>query len=212
MDTTFTTRDHFIASVEMQISGEPFAEAMGRDLGGLQPGLRLPAQRLLGEHLLRPGAQRRRRGGPNGRIDFPGFASAVESYEYSKQPMNNLAFESGAGDVAGLRTGRSTRAGATGADALRVLRAGSSASAVEADTTARHRDGGRHADNPLGWPGFWPTLQPFTSGTRTSTASNALDRRATISSDDDPARAARSTATTTSATTRRSTCPTARRR
>ena len=29
VDTTFTTRDHFIASVEMQISGEPFAESMG---------------------------------------------------------------------------------------------------------------------------------------------------------------------------------------
>ena len=34
VDTTFVTRDHFIASVEMQISGEPFAEAMGRQLAG----------------------------------------------------------------------------------------------------------------------------------------------------------------------------------
>src|ERR1700689_1486531 len=34
VDTTFVTRDHFMAAVEMQISGEPFAEAMGRDLGG----------------------------------------------------------------------------------------------------------------------------------------------------------------------------------
>jgi hypothetical protein len=34
VDTTFVTRDHFVASVEMQISGEPFAQAMGRDLGG----------------------------------------------------------------------------------------------------------------------------------------------------------------------------------
>ena len=34
VDTTFNTRDHFIAAVEMQLSGEPFAEAMGRDLGG----------------------------------------------------------------------------------------------------------------------------------------------------------------------------------
>ena len=33
-DTTFVTRDHFIASVEMQISGEPFAESMGRNLSG----------------------------------------------------------------------------------------------------------------------------------------------------------------------------------
>src|SRR5882672_8589066 len=34
IDTTFTTLDHFIASLEMQISGEPLAETMGRDLGG----------------------------------------------------------------------------------------------------------------------------------------------------------------------------------
>ena len=31
---TFVTRDHFMAALEMQLSGEPFAEAMGRDLGG----------------------------------------------------------------------------------------------------------------------------------------------------------------------------------
>src|SRR5580700_4821068 len=34
VDTTFTTEDHFIASVEMQLSGEPFAQAMGRVLSG----------------------------------------------------------------------------------------------------------------------------------------------------------------------------------
>src|SRR4051812_36874410 len=34
VDTRFHTRDHFMASLEMQLSGEPFAEAMGRDLGG----------------------------------------------------------------------------------------------------------------------------------------------------------------------------------
>src|SRR5580658_11294310 len=34
VDTTFVTEDHFIAAVEMQLSGEPFAEAMGRDLAG----------------------------------------------------------------------------------------------------------------------------------------------------------------------------------
>ena len=28
----FETRDHFIAAVEMQLSGEPFAAAMGRDV------------------------------------------------------------------------------------------------------------------------------------------------------------------------------------
>src|ERR1700748_3058125 len=32
VDTRFDTRDHFIASLEMQLSGEPFAAAMGRDV------------------------------------------------------------------------------------------------------------------------------------------------------------------------------------
>src|SRR5262249_18568120 len=32
--TRFLTADHMLASAEMQISGEPFAELLGRDLGG----------------------------------------------------------------------------------------------------------------------------------------------------------------------------------
>src|SRR5689334_6593121 len=32
--TRFLTADHMLASIEMQISGEPFAELLGRDLGG----------------------------------------------------------------------------------------------------------------------------------------------------------------------------------
>ena len=32
--TRFITREHMLASGEMQISGEPLAEQMGRDLGG----------------------------------------------------------------------------------------------------------------------------------------------------------------------------------
>src|SRR5262245_41072927 len=31
-DTRFNTADHFLASIEMQISGEPFAQTLGRDL------------------------------------------------------------------------------------------------------------------------------------------------------------------------------------
>ena len=33
-DTTFVTADHFLASIEMQISGEPFAQLLGRNLAG----------------------------------------------------------------------------------------------------------------------------------------------------------------------------------
>src|SRR5262245_9103665 len=32
-NTRFITREHMLASAEMQISGEPLAETMGRDLG-----------------------------------------------------------------------------------------------------------------------------------------------------------------------------------
>src|SRR2546421_433782 len=33
VDTRFVVREHLLAAGEMQISGEPLAEAMGRDLG-----------------------------------------------------------------------------------------------------------------------------------------------------------------------------------
>ena len=33
-DRQFHTADHFLASIEMQISGEPFAQLLGRSLGG----------------------------------------------------------------------------------------------------------------------------------------------------------------------------------
>ena len=81
VDTTFVTRDHFIASVEMQISGEPFAEAMGRDLSCFSrdfacqstspPGLPCSPSQYF-DPALNGGVS----GGSNGRIDLPGFASA----------------------------------------------------------------------------------------------------------------------------------------
>ncbi|MGZ7087526.1 MAG: hypothetical protein ACXVIH_14455, partial [Ilumatobacteraceae bacterium] len=33
-DSSFVTADHFLASIEMQISGEPFAQLLGRNLAG----------------------------------------------------------------------------------------------------------------------------------------------------------------------------------
>src|ERR1700733_6551845 len=97
VDTTFVTRDHFIASVEMQISGEPFAEAMGRDLNGFSRDFVCQLSPCQASIYYAPALNNGLAGGPNGRIDLPGFSSGVESYEYSKQPMNNIAFESGAG-------------------------------------------------------------------------------------------------------------------
>src|SRR5437868_9762886 len=82
--TRFVTREHMLAAGEMQISGEPLAEAMGRDLGAYSRDF-VPADVYHDTALNRLW------------VDLAGFSSGIESYEYSKQPINNLAFESGAG-------------------------------------------------------------------------------------------------------------------
>src|SRR5271167_3725026 len=84
--TRFVTREHMLAAGEMQISGEPLAEAMGRNLGNYSRD-HLPPDLYFDTGVWSAGAW----------VDLPGFSTAVESYEYSKQPMNNLAFESTAG-------------------------------------------------------------------------------------------------------------------
>ncbi|HEY3817986.1 MAG TPA: hypothetical protein VGL81_12485 [Polyangiaceae bacterium] len=184
VDTSFVTRDHFIASVEMQISGEPFAEAMGRQLGGYSRDFVCQLSACSPSIYYDPALNGGVVAGPNGRTDLPGFASAVESYEYSKQPMNNVAFESGAGTSLAFGPVLDP-AGATGADALQGLRAWVQRVAVEANTTARDVTSAITPNNPLGWPGFWPTLQPFTQWNPAISASNA-STGCTISSDDDP--------------------------
>ena len=184
VDTTFDTRDHFIAAVEMQISGEPLAEAMGRDLGCYSRDYVCQLSVCSPDFYYDPALNDGVVGGHNGRTDLPGFASAVESYEYSKQPMNNIAFESGAGTSLAFGPVLDP-AGATGADALQGLRAWVQRVAVEANTTARAVSAQVTPTNPLGWPGFWPTLQPFTQWNPAIDVTNAANG-CTISSDDDP--------------------------
>ena len=76
-------------------------------------------------------------GGPVERIDLAGFSSAIESYEYSKQPMNGIAFESGAGTS--LLFGPVLNpTGATGAAALQL-----------AQTWFLHMAGAQQRDEPL---------------------------------------------------------------
>ena len=189
VDTTFVTRDHFIASVEMQISGEPFAEAMGRDLSGYSRDYVCQTSDCQASIYHDPALNDGVAGGINGRPDLVGYASAVESYEYSKQPMNNLAFESGAGTSLAFGPVLNPT-GATGADALAGLRAWVQKVAVEANTTARSASAVVTPNNPLGWPGFWPTLQPFTQWDPhiqpSNDDANADGVLCTISSDDDP--------------------------
>ena len=116
VDTTFVTEDHFIAAVEMQIAGEPFAEAMGRDLGGY-------SRAYVCQDAVCQASIYRDPTDPDGieQVDLAGYSSGVESYEYSKQPMNNIAFESGAGTS--LLFGPVLNpTGATGAGALLVAK------------------------------------------------------------------------------------------
>jgi hypothetical protein len=185
VDTTFDTRDHFIASVEMQLSGEPFAESMGRDLGGYSRDFICQDPVCQASVYYDPATTTTGLdGGPvGGVIDVPGFASAVESYEYSKQPMNNIAFESGAGTS--LLFGPVLNpAGVTGTDALALAQAWIGDMAGGSNATSRFVKVFDNAANPLGWPGFWPTLQPFTSWDPAIQPTH--DAGCSISSDDDP--------------------------
>jgi hypothetical protein len=165
VDTTFVTEDHFIAAVEMQLAGEPFAESMGRDLGGYsrdyacqdagcQASLYTDPSSTTGDSV----------------IDLPGYGSAVESYEYSKQPMNNIAFESGAGTS--LLFGPVLNpSGATGADALTLAGTWFAYMASRSNATNRFVQP-ISAATPLGWPGLWPVLQPFVSWNPAITPTN----------------------------------------
>ncbi len=155
-DTTFNTADHFLASIEMQISGEPFAQLLGRNLAGYDRFNRTPDLYF----------------DPNtGRpiVDTLGYSTAIESYEYSKQPMNNTSFESGAG--LSLQYGPLLNpTQATGDAAVALLRDQVQKFALQANA------GGppgtnfvvspAPTDNPLnvyGWPGYWPAFAEFSS-------------------------------------------------
>jgi hypothetical protein len=188
--TRFVTREHMIAAGEMQISGEPLAEAMGRDLGAYSRDF-VPADVYLDSQLDRLW------------VDLPGFSSGIESYEYSKQPMNNLAFESGAGTA--LAYGPVLNpTGAPGAAALGLL-----AGAVQRFGAGSHATGlyvfapgtfptnnpggatnpmgvGLGANNPLGWPGIWPTNHVFASFDPAVRPTTSLEIKCSISSDDNP--------------------------
>jgi hypothetical protein len=174
-DNRFVVREHMLAAVEMQLSGEPFATAMGRQLTHYSRDW-LPPDIYFDDSASSDGPV----------IDLPGFSSAVESYEYSKQPMNNLAFESGAGIslVYGPLV-NPTGDPDTGCAALRQWAQHLGAEAYSPNhqyfsTTAT-------AANPFGWPGIWPTLEPFTSFDPTiGNVTDSVSESCSITSDDDP--------------------------
>ncbi len=179
VDTTFATADHFIASVEMQLSGEPFAQAMGRDLGGYTRDYSCQASVCSPSTYDDPTVTDQ---DAAVRIDLAGFSAAVESYEYSKQPMNNIAFESGAGTS--LLFGPVLNPnGATGAAALQLAQNWFLHMASASNATSRFVHDPT-ASTPLGWPGLWPTLQPFSSWDPSIEPTSDAD--CSISSDDNP--------------------------
>jgi hypothetical protein len=197
--TRFVTREHFIAAGEMQLSGEPFAEAMGRDLAGYSRD-HVPSDIYFDTSKNEQGPW----------IDLAGFSSAVESYEYSKQAMNTTAFESGAGTslVYGPIVNASQLGGAqaTAQLAARVQHFAEESDAlgpfvfppgtfptnpslllgVRGPGDANPKGVGTGAENPLGWPGIWPTVHVFVSFDPTIDPSGDGKLYCAISSDDDP--------------------------
>ncbi|MEO7331363.1 MAG: hypothetical protein ABI193_22495 [Minicystis sp.] len=155
--TRFLTADHMLASIEMQISGEPFAELLGRDTGGYD---RFSAQT---DTYLDPSSGEA--------IHDPlGFSLAVESYEYSKQSMNLLSFEVGAG--LSLQFGPLVNPGAkTGNEAFALLldrlqylgKASRASGAKFGKDFVISPAPTNDPTNYYGWPGFWPVFAEFRS-------------------------------------------------
>jgi hypothetical protein len=179
VDHRFHTRDHFIASIEMQLSGEPFASAMGRDVAGFARDFLCQDSECTPDVYRDPAADADSETAEP--IDAAGFSTAIESYEYSKQPMNNVAFESGAGTS--LLFGPVLNpAGATGGAAV-ALTQDFLEHLARASNATRRAD--ISSDNPLGWPGFWPALQPFSSWDPTIEPTHE-DHSCSLTSDDNP--------------------------
>jgi hypothetical protein len=155
-DTRFHTADHFLASMEMQISGEPFAQLLGRNLAGYDRYNTTPDlyfDPVTGKTV----------------VDPLSYSLAVESYEYSKQPMNNTSMESGAGlslEYAPTINPDNVTGDAAFAllrDRLQYLAQVSSAGGA---TKANWVVAPAPTDNPFnvyGWPGFWPVFAEFQS-------------------------------------------------
>lgn len=155
--TRFLTADVMLAAIEMQVSGEPFAELLGRDIGGYD---RFSDQT---DNYLDPDT------GVVG-SDPLGFSLAVESYEYSKQTMNNLSFEAGAG--LSLQYGPVLNpTGMTGDAAVALLgdRLAYLAKASRATGATFGKDfvsippPANDPNNVYGWPGLWPVFAEFRS-------------------------------------------------
>lgn len=147
------------AAIEMQISGEPLAEAAGRDIAGYVRYAMVPDQLQVTTDT-----------SVTTMNDPVGYSMAVESYEYSKMAMNHLSFESGAG-LSLMYGPRLNPGNAGGATALGLLRLRIQSLALQSRAGAT---GGvspwvvvpAPSSNPLnrlGFPGLWPQFAEFRS-------------------------------------------------
>jgi len=162
------------AAIEMQHSGEPLAEAMGRSLAGYDRNLATPDQYLNPDTKM-------------SELDLAGYSSAVESYEYSKLHMNAVSFELGAGVslMYGPLVNSDGQGGAVGLSRLRgrvqalaiASRAGIDANGpwviVPAPTD--------NALNRLGFPGLFPVLAEFRAFDPAVAPSGNVARKCTLS-------------------------------
>ncbi|MFI5290818.1 MAG: hypothetical protein ACHQ17_14255, partial [Polyangia bacterium] len=153
-DTRFYVADHMQASMEMQISGEPFAQLLGRNLAGFN------RFDTVTDQYTDPATMQTI-------TDVLGYATGIESYEYSKQPMNNLSFESGAG--LSLQYGPILNPNDVNGDpAYQLL-----VDRLQHFADLAHAGGPKNFVvspppqnnplNPYGWPGFWPEIAEFRS-------------------------------------------------
>ena len=167
-----------IAALEMQLSGEPFATAMGRILSGYSRDWRPPNIYFDSS----PSST-----GPW--IDLPGFSSGIESYEYSKQPMNNLAFESGAGLSLAygplLNPTQDDATGCSGAPAVGA-EAGAESYAVSPPPGIRTSRRRRRREIPWDGPASGRRSSPSSPSTPTINPTNSVSEQCSITSDDDP--------------------------
>ncbi len=150
----FDVADDMRASREMQLSGEPFAQLLGYQLTGFNRTLKITDQ-YFDPNLGTP------------RTDPLGYALAVESYEYSKQPMNNLSFESGAGLslMFGPVLNPAQEAGDAGFELLlnRFQQFAIESYSGPPNNLIVSPAPAANPMNAYGWPGLWPEYAEFSS-------------------------------------------------
>lgn len=148
--------EQMFAAIEMQHSGEPLAEAMGRALDGFDANALVPDRYTDPES----GAER---------VDLPGYSSAVESYQYSKFMMNMLSFETGAGLslMYGPVLNPAKQSGVAAVALLRgrvqALAQASRAGVDPSGPWVQVPPPADNAQNPLGFPGLWPVFAELRS-------------------------------------------------